>query len=332
MLTDFLATSSFTSDLTHFHCHVQQMFLNWRRKLPRPIGLPAHLRRYCLMRKVLRRGSSPARFFGPEIARMGSTASELLAVCEEAAQAGAKELLAWWGRFQARQKAPRDLVTDADLASEKAVRAVIAAHFPDHGILGEEAPVLAQLRLPYCWVVDPLDGTTNYAHGLPCYAVSVAVAHEGRLLAGVVYDPERQENFAAAAGLGARLNGKPMAVSQAMTLEEGLFAVSFPAQLVDDSPDLIAFLRVAPRCQAIRRTGSAALNLAYVACGRLDGHWAHDIHPWDSAAGVLLIQEAGGVATSSNGRQYELAAGDYLTAATQPLYDALRPLVAVDKP
>jgi myo-inositol-1(or 4)-monophosphatase len=259
---------------------------------------------------------------------MAMTPIELLKVCEQAARAGASELVAWKGRFQARQKAPRDLVTDADLASEAAVRAVILEHFPDHGILGEEAPDPRQLERSYCWVVDPLDGTTNYAHDYPCYGVSVAVATEGRLLAGVVYDPERDECFAAAAGEGARLNGSPMAVSAATSLEMALVAVSFPAVVTESAPDVRAFLNVAPICQAVRRTGSAALNLAYVACGRLDAHWAHQIHPWDSAAGVLLVQEAGGAVTGANGGPYDLASGDYLAAATRSLYEGLRPLVA----
>jgi myo-inositol-1(or 4)-monophosphatase len=259
---------------------------------------------------------------------MPLSSSELLAVGEEAARAGAEELLSWRGRFQARQKAPRDLVTDADLASEKAVKGVIAAHFPDHGFLGEEAPDLAQLERPYCWVVDPLDGTTNYAHNLPYYGVSVAVAHYGRVIAGVIFDPERDEIFSAAAGSGAQLNGRPMAVSRTTALDDALLAVSFPATLTDQSPDLRAFLKVAPLCQAIRRTGSAALNLAYVACGRMDGHWAHAIHPWDAAAGVLMVQEAGGVATGSDGSPFVLADARYLTASTAPLYDALLPLVA----
>jgi myo-inositol-1(or 4)-monophosphatase len=204
---------------------------------------------------------------------------------------------------------------------------VIAERFPDHGFLGEEAPAAEQLRCEYCWIVDPLDGTTNYVHGFPCYGVSVAVAHRGHLLAGVVYDPLHDECFAASAGGGAFLNGEPMSTSAAVELGESLLAVSFPAKLERESPDLEAFLRIAPQCQAIRRTGSAALNLAYVACGRLDGHWAHEIHPWDSAAGVLLVQEAGGVATGSDGRPFELAAGHYLAAATTELHAALEPLV-----
>jgi myo-inositol-1(or 4)-monophosphatase len=260
--------------------------------------------------------------------RMSIAPTELLNVCETAARAGANELRAWLGRFQARQKAPRDLVTDADLASERAVRGTIAAAFPGHGILGEEAPDATQLELPYCWVVDPLDGTINYAHGYPCYGVSVAVTHRGKLLAGVVYDPERDECFTAAAGEGARLNGQPIAVSTTTLVEEALVAISFPAVVSAEAPDVRAFLNVAPHCQAIRRTGSAALNLAYVACGRLDAHWAHQINPWDSAAGVLLVQEAGGTATGSDGQPYRVAAGHYLAAGSAALHAALRPLVA----
>lgn len=259
---------------------------------------------------------------------MTPTPDQLLAVCEEAARAGAEELLAWRGRFQCRQKAPRDLVTDADLASERAIREVIRGRFPDHGMLGEEAPTPEDLLRPYCWIIDPLDGTTNYAHGIPCFAVSIAVACHGQLRAGVVLDPERRECFAAAVGRGATLNGEPMAVSRVQSLEECLAAISFPAHLVDDSPDLKAFLRAARRCQAIRRTGSAALNLAYVASGRLDAHWAHEIHPWDAAAGILLIREAGGVATGADGRPFDVAAADYLAASTPQLHRALLPLVA----
>jgi myo-inositol-1(or 4)-monophosphatase len=251
----------------------------------------------------------------------------LLEIALEAARAGARELMAWRGRFTLREKALHDLVTDADLASEQAVRGVIGAHFPEHGILGEEAPDRSQLDREFCWVVDPLDGTTNYAHGFPCFAVSVAVTQRGRLLAGVVYDPERDECFAASAGAGATLNGKPIAVTRATLVGEALLAVSFPAHLESRSADLQAFLRTAPECQGIRRTGSAALNLSYVACGRLDGHWAHEIHPWDSAAGVLLVIEAGGVATACDGRPYNLAAGNYLTASTPALHAALVTLV-----
>lgn len=256
------------------------------------------------------------------------TPAQLLAICELAARVGAEQLLSWRGRFQAREKAPRDLVTDADYASEQAVRRVISEHFPDHGILGEEAPAMEQLARPFCWVVDPLDGTINYAHGLPCYGVSVAVARNGVLQAGVVLDPERDECFSASAGGGATLNGVPIAVSGAEMVEQSLVAVSFPPRLDDESLDLRAFMKVGPLCQAMRRTGSAALNLAYVACGRFDAHWAHVIHPWDAGAGVLLVQEAGGVATSASGETFDLARADYLAASTGELHRRLLPLIA----
>jgi myo-inositol-1(or 4)-monophosphatase len=220
--------------------------------------------------------------FMPDFAR-------LLTVCESAARAGAAELTAWRDKFTSREKSARDLVTDADLASQRAIEKVIRSEFPEHGFLGEENPDSSQLELPYCWVVDPLDGTTNYVHGFPFYAVSVAVAHEGQLAAGVVIDPLANECFTAARGLGSHLNGKHIAVSKTTQLNHALVAVSFPPDPQSDSPDIQAFLRISPECQAVRRTGSAAINLAYVACGRLDAHWAYSIHSWDSAAGVLLV-------------------------------------------
>ncbi len=255
------------------------------------------------------------------------TIENLLATCEQAAAAGAEQLMAWRGRFTAKEKAAHDLVTDADLASQEAVHAVITAKFADHGFLGEESPNPEELNKPYCWVVDPLDGTTNYVHDFPFFAVSVAVAKEGQPVAGVILDPIRQECFRAGLGLGSQLNGKPLATSTTTDLNRSLVAVSFPPDLQANSPDLQAFLKTEPRCQAVRRTGSAALNLAYVACGRLDAHWAHRIFPWDSAAGVLLVREAGGVATASSGGEFQLEHGNYAVAATPELHQALMPLI-----
>lgn len=288
--------------------------------------------RYFLTSKVLRQNRTPSHFSLPKSASAMNTPHvsppELLRVCELAARAGAEQLLTWRGKFQTREKAPRDLVTDADYASERAVRGVIAEHFPDHGILGEEAPAMEQLERPYCWVVDPLDGTINYAHGLPCYGVSVAVAHRGKVLAGVVFDPERNECFSAAAGSGATLNGRAIETTNVQAVEEALVAVSFPPRLDDESLDLRAFMKVGPVCQAMRRTGSAALNLAYVACGRLDAHWAHAIHPWDAAAGVLLVAEAGGAVSAADGGPFDLVRADYLAAATAVLHTRLVPLIS----
>jgi myo-inositol-1(or 4)-monophosphatase len=253
--------------------------------------------------------------------------ASLLTVCEAAARAGAAELVAWRSKFTSREKSARDLVTDADLASQQAIEKLIRKAFPDHGFLGEESPDRTQLELPYCWIADPLDGTTNYVHGFPFYAVSVAVAHEGQLAAGVVLDALTGECFTAARGQGSKLNGATVHVSQATQLEQALVAVSFPPNPQPDAPDILAFMRVSPLCQAVRRTGSAALNLAYVACGRLDAHWAHYIHPWDSAAGVLLIQEAGGIVASYSGAPYRVADGNYCVAGTRELFDEVLPLI-----
>ncbi len=253
--------------------------------------------------------------------------ARLLTIAETAARAGAAQLISWRSRFTSREKSARDMVTDADLASQRAVEKVIRDAFPDHGFLGEESPDRSQLELPYCWVVDPLDGTTNYVHGFPFYAVSVAVAFEGQLAAGVVIDPLVDECFTAARGMGSHLNGKSIAVSNVTRLDQALVAVSFPPDPKTDSPDIQAFLRVSPECQAVRRTGSAAINLAYVACGRLDAHWAYYIHSWDSAAGALLVEEAGGIARSYAGDKYNVADGSYCVAGTQELFDRVLPLI-----
>lgn len=244
-----------------------------------------------------------------------------LAVCEMAARAGGQELLHWRGKFKSREKAPADLVTDADVASQFAVQSVIEKEFPEHAFLGEESDShrtggADQLT----WVVDPLDGTTNYVHGYAQYAVSVALVRGGEILAGVVYDPVRDECYAAAHGRGATCHEKPLRVSRVRTMGEALVAVSLPARVVSDSPDLGDFVTAAQCCQAARRTGSAALNLAYVASGAFDAFWATHIHPWDVAAGVLLIREAGGVVTARHGETFDLWRPTFLAAATPELH------------
>jgi myo-inositol-1(or 4)-monophosphatase len=253
--------------------------------------------------------------------------ARLRAVAEAASRAGAAELVQWRDKFTTREKSARDLVTDADLASQRAIEAIIRREFPDHGFLGEESPDREQLKRPYCWIVDPLDGTTNYVHGFPFYAVSVAVTHEGQLAAGAVFDPILKECFTAARGSGATLNGERIAVSKTSALEKALVAVSFPPHPAPNDPDIQSFLRISPECQAVRRTGSAAINLAYVACGRLDAHWACFIHSWDSAAGVLLNEEAGGVVASFAGGPYEVAQGDYFVASTRELFEQTLPFI-----
>lgn len=255
----------------------------------------------------------------------------LLETCVLAARAGGDQLRAWQGRFQTREKGVCDLVTDADLASQKAVQDVITLRYPHHAFLGEEQVTKSypQDSDQLTWIVDPLDGTTNYVHGYPNYAVSVAVARGSELLAGVIYDPLRDECFAAAAGNGARCNGSRLKVSDTTSLGNSLVAVSLPARVQRDSPDLLDFVEVVQVCQAVRRSGSAALNLALVASGALDAFWATHIQPWDVAAGILLIQEAGGIVTARDGGSFDLWNPHFVASAGQALHrellQALRP-------
>ncbi len=244
-----------------------------------------------------------------------------LITCEAAARAGGQELLVWQGKFQTRKKGVSDLVTDADLASQDAIRRVITKRFPEHAFVGEEGtkpivPGADQL----IWIVDPLDGTTNYVHGYPNFAVSVAIARGKDVQAGVIYDPLRDQCFAAAAGKGAWRNGAPMKVSGVTDVAEALVAVSLPAHVHRDSADLLDFIEAAQAAQAVRRSGSAALNLAHVANGSLDAFWATKIHAWDVAAGILMIREAGGIVTGRNGTPFDVWNPHFLAAAGPQLH------------
>lgn len=242
---------------------------------------------------------------------------DLFRVAQKAALAGGEKLLEWRGKFETREKSPADLVTDADLASQQAIARVIAEHYPDHAFLGEENPgaIGELLGKPVCWVVDPLDGTTNYVHGFPAYSVSVAVVVEGELAAGVVLDPLHNKMFSAARDGGAWCNDQPIQSSNTLRLADSLLAMSLPPQVDRDSPDVLDFVALVTQCRAIRRLGSAALNLAYVAQGVLDGHWARAIRPWDVAAGVLLVREAGGEVTGSDGTPFDLAQAHFVATA-----------------
>ena len=251
--------------------------------------------------------------------------SDLLETCEAAARAGGEQLRDWQGRFQTREKGVADLVTDADLASQKAVQDVIAARYPNHAFLGEEqaAKSLRPQSDQLTWIVDPLDGTTNYVHGYPNYAVSVAIARGREILAGVIYDPLRNECFSAAAGNGAWCNGKQLKASKTISVSSALVAVSLPARVQRDSPDLLDFIEVVQVCQAVRRSGSAALNLAQVASGTLDAFWATHIHPWDVAAGILLIREAGGRVTARDGGEFDLWNPHFVVSSGRELHHDL---------
>lgn len=255
---------------------------------------------------------------------MSEPFAEFLEVARRAARAGGQELRNWQGRFAVREKGPADLVTEADLAAQKAVRETLLSAFPDHGFLGEEEGASTVGRDGYRWIVDPLDGTTNYVHGLAQFAVSIGLERSGRLLCGVVYDPSADECFAAAAGLGADVNGTPLRVSGVERLSQAMVAASFPPRVDRKNPVIAEFLNVVEQAQAVRRMGSSALNLCYVAAGRLDAYWAKDTKTWDVAAGWLLVREAGGVLTHYDGGEPDLANPRFLAAATESLHRELR--------
>ncbi len=199
-----------------------------------------------------------------------------------------------------------DLVTNVDLLSETLIKERIAAHYPRHAILAEESGHQVGAS-EYCWLIDPLDGTTNYAHGYPFFCVTLALEYRGEIVLGVAYDPLREELFVAERGAGATLNGRSIRVSQTATLAQGLLATGFP-YTIRSHPDesLDYFARFVKTAQAIRRDGSAVLDLCYLACGRFDGFWELGLKPWDMAAGALMVEEAGGRVTRFDGSRFRL--------------------------
>lgn len=219
-----------------------------------------------------------------------------------------------------------DLVTEADRASESLVVERLHARFPTHSVLGEEGG-LRDRPGEYVWYVDPLDGTTNFAHGYPAFNVTLALERRGELIAGVIYDPLHQEMFTAELGSGAFLNGRRIHSSRTASLEEALLATGFPSRKRHENVNVHFFHQVAMSTHGVRRSGSAALDLAYVACGRLDGFWEFGLNPWDMAAGLLLVREAGGRTSSMKGAPADLR-GPHIAATNGLIHDALLALFA----
>ena len=215
-----------------------------------------------------------------------------------------------------------DLVTVADRTVEKLIRERLGDAFPEHGIYGEEG-TRERLEGEFRWYVDPLDGTTNFAHGFPQFCVSLGLeqrpagieaGQDGTLVAAVIYDPMRDELFTAERGRGARLNGKPMRVSRVPELAEALVATGFPSHKRHESPNIHFYQEFTLRSHGVRRAGSAALDLAYVAAGRMDAFWEFNLNPWDTAAGILLVEEAGGRVTDFSGGHYRLDSREILAS------------------
>jgi myo-inositol-1(or 4)-monophosphatase len=252
-----------------------------------------------------------------------ANARELVQAAEEAARRAGRVLAE---RFEGERtiefKGGIDLVTDADKAAEEALLDFLRSEFPDHAVLAEESG--SSRGEGYRWIVDPLDGTTNYSHRVPHFCVSVAVESAEGLLAGVVFDPLRDEMFAATRGGGATLNGRPITIGQTQTLDRALLCTGFPYD-VREKPEapLGLFNRLMRHAQGVRRTGSAALDLSYVASGRFDGFFEFGLKPWDIAAGALLVQEAGGMMTRIDGAPLDLMLGDVLASAPG-LFERLR--------
>jgi myo-inositol-1(or 4)-monophosphatase len=204
-------------------------------------------------------------------------------------------------RIDIDHKGSINLVTDVDLASERLIREAISTYYPRHEVLGEEGG-LSDSGSEYRWIVDPLDGTTNYAHGYPIFCVSIALECKGEIELGVVYDPMRDELFTAEQGGGAALNNRPIRVSKTAELIEGLLSTGFPYDIKTSKlTNLDHWANFAMNAQALRRDGAAALDLCYVACGRFDGFWELNLSPWDTAAGALIVTEAGGRVTNFSG-------------------------------
>lgn len=230
-------------------------------------------------------------------------------------------------RLNVRHKGRIDLVTEVDVACEKELRRVIWGDWPEHAVLGEEGGRSGDN--PALWIVDPLDGTRSFAHGYPMVCVSVALEIQGQVEVGVVYDPLRDELFHAIRGQGAFLNGQPIRVSGAESLEQSLLVTGFPYHLAEfDSTALFSLFRdYVVGSGGIRRDGSAAIDFCYIACGRLDGYWEFFLHPWDAAAGALIAAEAGALVTNLAGGAYDIRVAEVL-ACTPKIQQAMIRLAA----
>lgn len=251
--------------------------------------------------------------------------AECLDAARVAARRAAEVLERWRRRFRVTVKGRHDFVTEADVESQHTVREYLGQRFPAHGFMGEEGDAARNRPgpgAPPTWIVDPLDGTTNYVHDCPLYCVSIGLQAEGTLVVGAILDPARGELFSGATGLGAWLNDERMHTSPTTELDNALLATGFPTDLRAHEYTLEWWRYFSLRTRSLRRTGSTALNLAYVAAGRFDGFWAFDNKAWDVAAGVVLIREAGGLVTNVDGSAFDPFTPDAV-ASNGPLHPVL---------
>jgi myo-inositol-1(or 4)-monophosphatase len=245
-----------------------------------------------------------------------------------AAKAGADILISHYnGKLNIEYKGETDPVTQADKNSQKAVIKVIKDVFPDHGVLAEEDGV-KEIDKSYCWIIDPLDGTVNFVHGVPMFCVSIGLKYKDEVIAGVIYSPVLKEVFIAEKGRGAWLNGKKIEVSKNQDIIRSLAATGFPYYFRKDSKRVMKnFYNIAYEAQGVRRLGTAALDLAYVACGRFDFFWEEGLKPWDAAAGILIVKEAGGKISDYHGDNNPLFRGTLLAANNQTIHKKILDII-----
>jgi len=230
------------------------------------------------------------------------------------AREAGKLLMDYFSRHVAVEyKGEADLITAADRASEALIAQRLRAQWPQHDIFAEEGTRHSG-NSGYRWYIDPLDGTTNFAHGYPVFCVSLGLERQGELVAGVLYDPARDELFSAELGSGAFLNQTPIQVSRVKALKESLVATGFPSHKRHKNPNIHFYHQITLRSHGVRRAGSAALDLAYVACGRFDGFWEFNLNPWDTAAGVLLVREAGGRVSDFSDGRFDISSREVLAS------------------
>ena len=257
--------------------------------------------------------------------------AELVQVAESIAREAGALLREFYRKgVSAEYKGDVDIVTEADRASEALIVQRLREELPAHGVYGEEG-TRTSLDAEYRWYIDPLDGTTNFAHGFPAFCVVMGCEHrakglpagqDGQMVAGVIYDALRDEMFSAARGHGARLNGRRIQVSKVKTMQESLLATGFPSHKRHENPNIHFYQEFTLRSHGVRRAGSAALDLAYVACGRLEGFWELNLNPWDTSAGALLVEEAGGKITRFDGSEFRIDSSETL-GSNGLVHDAL---------
>jgi myo-inositol-1(or 4)-monophosphatase len=255
----------------------------------------------------------------------------LTTAIEAVVRAGKLQMQSFGRRFQIDKKGTIDLVTDVDVAVERMFREMVAERFPDHHVLAEEMGGSRAVPDGPCWVFDPIDGTTNYAHGIPIFCATLALEIGGVAEVAAVFDPNRQELFTAERGGGAYLNGRPIQVSSADSLVDAVVVTGFPYDVHDRVEEIVGlFGAFVGKARAVRRLGSAAIDLCYVAAGRMDGFWESDLKPWDIAGGALIVAEAGGLVTDMHGASFNSRCG-HILATNARLHDQMLDVIRTFK-